>query len=68
MRPINAERLKLASIRELMEENGSQTGYYFARSNGQAWYRSINAHIPNTTCWYWCAERENDGLRFINEY
>jgi hypothetical protein len=51
-----------------MWQNGNKTGYYFARSDGEAWFREKNVHVPDTTCWYWCEERVEDGLRFINEY
>jgi hypothetical protein len=51
-----------------MWQNGNKTGYYFARSDGEAWFREKNVHVPDTTCWYWCEERAMDGLRFINEY
>jgi len=68
MRPINCEKIKLLAIDELMWQNGKQTGYYFARCDGMVWYRTKNVHIPDSTCWYWCEERPEDGLRFINEY
>lgn len=68
MRRIVEERLKLSQIRDLMWQNGNKTGYYFARSDGETWFREKNVHIPDTTCWYWCEERAMDGLRFINEY